>query len=213
MRTSCLYSSILALCFVPNFQCWLWYPVTHHTQPKSHPHRGNNLRQDGFGCLREWCRWGGTCRKATVPNCLHLSAPSVLPVAHWWRYRRHKAWTVFATEWSTPAQVSSDASEPAPLSWRSTHQIQSLQDQRINLIGLDRSEPWDHEGAKGKINPEAWWGDQSIFDLVCCGSFNRTLSGADKGGCMVKPGLLSTQSVCCKVAYSGYFASCTLPDR
>lgn len=163
--------------------------------------------------VSEWCRWGGMCRKATVPNCLHLSASSVLPVAHWWRYRGHKARTVFAREWFTPAQVSSDASEPTLLSWRSTHQIQSLQDQRINLIGLDQSEPWDHEGTKEKTNPEALWGDQSIFDLVCCGSFNRTLSRADKGGCMVKHGLLSTQSVCCKVAYSGGFASCTLPDR
>lgn len=156
----------------------------------------------------------GTCRKATVPNCPHLSAPRILPVEHGWRYRRPEARTVFAREWFAPAQVSSDASEPASFSRRSTHQIQSLQAQRINSVGLDQNEPWDDEGAKEKTNPEALWGDQSIFfDLVCCGSFKRTLSRADKGGCMVRLGLLSTRSVCCKVVYSGCFASCTLPGR
>lgn len=47
---------------------------------------------------------------------------------------------VFAREFA-PAQVSSDASEPTPLSRRSTHQIQSLQAQRINSVGLDQNEP------------------------------------------------------------------------
>lgn len=83
----------------------------------------------------------GTCRKATIPNCPHLPAPRVLSVAHRRRYGGHKARTVFARECFVPAQVFSDASEPTPLSRRSTHQIQSLQDQRINSVGRDQNEP------------------------------------------------------------------------
>lgn len=155
MRTSCLYSSFLALCFIPNFQRWLWYPMAHHTQPKSHPYRGwTTVGKMSLVVLGNDA--DGTCRKSTVPNCLHLSVPRVPSVEHWWRYRGHKARTVFAREWFAPAQVSSDASEPAPLSQRSTHQIQSLSDQRINSVELNQNEPWDDEGGIVR-RPEHFW--------------------------------------------------------